>query len=384
MKTEILIKTIIFYFQRIIYYFALALSKLYYPAQKKPFVIIGLETANLLKLYAKIFNAFSININHNPSYSNKYNLDFSKFSRVIQLLVLPFLFPFFIKKFDSFWYLSLGAFFVSADGRLWEHSVLKKNNIKIASFFMGSDIRSYVLAREAARNINFDHHSFYLDQNISNHMIAIIDLKSKKYSHATDLHADYVFNLAVDNISYIKKDVYMPPLPVERNLFNFNQAKWSNQDNITILHCPSYPVLKGTQLVNAAIKKLVIEGYKFDFTLLTGVPHADVLEALDRSHIVLNEFYCFSPGIFGIEALEANCLLFTSASQEIEPGLFDGSDQAWVPTYYWQVYDNLKFYLDNFHLAQAKANIGTTWAKTYCSHESTKSYVESIMNIKKI
>ena len=27
---------------------------------------------------------------------------------------------------------------------------------------------------------------------------------------------------------------------------------------------------------------------------------------------------------------------------------------------YWQIYDNLKFYLDNFHLAQAKANIGTT------------------------
>ena len=71
MKTDELIKTIIFYFQRIIYYFALALSKLYYPGQKKPFVIIGLETANLLKLYAKIFNAFSININHNPSYSNK-------------------------------------------------------------------------------------------------------------------------------------------------------------------------------------------------------------------------------------------------------------------------------------------------------------------------
>ena len=30
--------------ERIIYYFALALSKLYYPAQKKPFVIIGETT----------------------------------------------------------------------------------------------------------------------------------------------------------------------------------------------------------------------------------------------------------------------------------------------------------------------------------------------------
>ena len=61
-----------------------------------------------------------------PHIAIKYNLDFSKFSRFIQLIVLPLLFPFFIKKFDSFWYLSLGAFFVSADGRLWEHSVLKK------------------------------------------------------------------------------------------------------------------------------------------------------------------------------------------------------------------------------------------------------------------
>jgi len=142
--------------------------------------------------------------------------------------------------------------------------------------------------------------------------------------------------------------------------------------------------LKGTPLINAAIKKLQIEGYDFNFTMLTGVPHAEVLRALDKSHIVLNQFYCFAPGMFGIEALEANCLLFNSASREIEPSLFEGSDEAWVVTYYWQIYDNLKFYLDNFHLAQAKANIGTTWAKTYCSHESVKSYVESIMNIKKI
>jgi len=380
----IILKSIIFRFQVLIYYVASVISKFYYPSEKKPLLIIGMETSNLLKLYSKIFKAFSINTNNNPSYSNKYNLDISRFPLAFQPLILAVIFPFLIKKFDSFWYLSRGSFFISNDGRLWEFSILKKHNTQIGTFFLGDDIRSIILSRENAKSLNFDHHSFYLDQNIDNRMIKINDQKSKQYSHAADIHSDHIFSLSVDQISHIKRPVYAVPMPVQRNRFEFNISKWDAVEKINILHCPSYPVLKGTPLINAAIKKLQIEGYDFNFTMLTGVPHAEVLRALDKSHIVLNQFYCFAPGMFGIEALEANCLLFNSASREIEPSLFEGSDEAWVVTYYWQIYDNLKFYLDNFHLAQAKANIGTTWAKTYCSHESVKSYVESIMNIKKI
>jgi hypothetical protein len=294
---------------------------------------------------------------------------------------LAFIFPFLIKKFDSFWYLSRGSFFISNDGRLWEFSILKKHDVGVATFFLGDDIRSIVLARENAKSLNFDHHTFYLDQNIDDRMIKINDQKSQKYSYAADLFSDHIFSLPIDQISYIKRPVYAFPLPVQRNRFTLNTPKWNDVGTINILHCPSYPVLKGSPLVNAAIKKLQIEGYDFNFTMMSGVPHHEVLSALDKSHIVLNQFYCFAPGIFGIEALEANCLLFNSASREIEPCLFEGSDEAWVVTYYWQIYDNLKYYLDNFHLAQQKANAGTAWAKKNCSDESTKSYVESLINI---
>ena len=338
-----------------------------------------METANLLKLYSEIFKTFSININHNNSYNNKYDLDLSKFPLLLRLLILPAIFPFLLRKYKSFWYLSRASFLISNDGRSWEYSILKKNRTILATFFFGDDIRSISLSRDQATRLDFDHHSFYLDQNINDRMIEINDQKSLNYSKAADLYSDYIFSLPVDQISHIKRSVYPFPLPTQRNKFLINQSKWKNLSTINVLHCPSHPVLKGTQLVNAAIKKLKVDGYKFNFTLLSGVSHAKVLDALDNTHYVLNQFYCFAPGIFGIEAMEANCLVFNSASSEIEPSLFDGSDVAWVTTYYWQIYENLKFYLDNPHLAQEQANLGTLWAKRHCSHESTKLYVESIM-----
>ena len=166
-------------------------------------------------------------------------------------------------------------------------------------------------------------------------------------------------------------------MPVSRNRFFTNNKKWDDLSLIKILHSPSAPMNKGTQMVLSAIKKLEIDGFKFQFKLLSGVPQDQVLRELDAAHIALNEFYAYVPGIFGIEALESNCLLLTSASQNLEPDLFDGCDEAWVPTMYYEIYDNLKFYLENIHQSKRIANQGTKWAKKYCSHEATIEYFRS-------
>ena len=93
---------------------------------------------------------------------------------------------------------------------------------------MGSDIRSYNLAMNAAILAQLDHHTFYSSENLSNNLIELNDIKSKKYSLASDTHSDYIFNFPVDNISYINRDVYAPPLVLERNRFLINNSKWKN------------------------------------------------------------------------------------------------------------------------------------------------------------
>tara|TARA_Y100001970_G_C13854172_1_gene660835 strand:- start:15 stop:740 length:726 start_codon:yes stop_codon:yes gene_type:complete len=238
---------------------------------------------------------------------------------------------------------------------------------------MGADIRSLTLMQEHSSSIGLDHWSNYISDDS---IISYSDQRSKVFSGASNRHADIVFNCEKDQASYINEN-HMIPLPVSRNNYSLNTDKWRDTSTIKILHCPSSPTIKGTQIVMSAIKKLQMEDYKFEFKFLSGVPQTEVLKELDTAHIALNEFYAYVPGLFGIEALEANCLLLTSASKKYEPSLFDGCDDAWVPTMYYQIYDHLKYYLDNIDQARIQADKGTIWAKKYCSHEATINYVNS-------
>ena len=114
-------------------------------------------------------------------------------------------------------------------------------------------------------------------------------------------------------------------------------------------------------------KALEEEGYDFEYTELSNQPNSEVLASLDRAHVVLNQFYAFIPGIFGIEALAANAVLLTSADGEIEPTLPPGANSAWVVTPYWQVYENLKTVLEAPEMMQSQADRGTAWVAAHCS-----------------
>ena len=341
-------------------------------------LIIGNETANLLHLYANIFDCFSINTARNKFYSNEYNLDFSKYPSIFRIIFLPILFAIALRKFSSIWYFSSGSFFVPFKGRLWEFDKVKRSGSSLVCFFVGSDIRSLKLARNLSKELSLDHWSNYILKDMQN-AVESSDKRSLEFSEAADNFSDHIFSVKNDQISYIKNKIHMLPTPVARNRFINNHSKWNDLSRIRILHSPSAFHIKGTQIVTAAIKKLEEEGYVFTFDLLTDVSQKEVLERLDNAHFALNEFYAYCPGIFGVEAMEANCLLLTSASKELEPDLFGEPNNVWVRTPYYEIYDNLKYFLDHPQEAINIANNGTNWAREYCSKDATYNYVKSII-----
>ena len=364
---------IIFLFQKLLFYIS-KICTFWIPLKKNDDgLIIGRETANLLSAYSNLFQYFSINIDKNKFYKNNYSIDLSSYPKFIKHLILPLIYPIILRKFSSILFFSSGSFFISNDGREWEFCKAKESGTKIICIFVGSDIRSLKLTIEHNNSLGLDHWSNYINDDST---IEYSDEISKSLSNASNLYADIIFNSKKDQLSYIK-NCFMPPMPVSRNRFLTNNKKWDDVSLIKILHSPSAPMNKGTQMVLSAIKKLEIDGFKFQFKLLSGVPQDQVLRELDAAHIALNEFYAYVPGIFGIEALESNCLLLTSASQNLEPDLFDGCDEAWVPTMYYEIYDNLRFCLENIHQSKRIANQGTKWAKKYCSHEATIEYFRS-------
>ena len=113
-----------------------------------------------------------------------------------------------------------------------------------------------------------------------------------------------------------------------------------------------------------------------------GESNSVVLKELRSAHIVLNQFYAFVPGLFGVEAMASHCALLTSADRAIEPTLPEGANDAWIVTKYWEIYENLKLLLDNRAELKSVADRGYDWAYKNCRASVSAQIVKDIVSIK--
>ena len=58
-----------------------------------------------------------------------------------------------------------------------------------------------------------------------------------------------------------------------------------------ILHCPSKPQAKGTEIIRSVINDLKAEGYKFSYNEIINKSHDEVLAALDECTFVVDQLY---------------------------------------------------------------------------------------------
>lgn len=72
---------------------------------------------------------------------------------------------------------------------------------------------------------------------------------------------------------------------------------------VRILHSPSNPLVKGTQVIEDAVNALVNKGYSIEFVKLAGVSNAVVLEELQRCDFVVDQVFSDTPmAVFAAEA----------------------------------------------------------------------------------
>ncbi len=85
---------------------------------------------------------------------------------------------------------------------------------------------------------------------------------------------------------------------IYENCVNINTT-----DEIVIIHAPSDPIGKGSALIRASINKLELKGYKINFIEITGKPHKDVIDVLQKCDFIVDQVFSDlpMPG-FAIEA----------------------------------------------------------------------------------
>jgi hypothetical protein len=280
----------------------------------------------------------------------------------------------------GFVYVGPGGFLNSAvDERRSEFAFLAARGRRICCYWTGSDIRSIRLMHELEAETGRPNIGTVIGADNPVFESAEHDERVTRRAAVSDEFADIIFNVAVDQRSYLRRhtepfqyfypdDDFVARPPVAAGT------------RAVVAHAPSSPVIKGTALVRDAVDRLQAEGYDFEYVELIGMPHESILSQLRRSDIVANQFYAFVPSVFGIEALASWTAVLMSADPTVEPDIAPGSDGAWLVTGPTEVYDNLKRLLDEPDTVRSLAARGYEWALATASASASGEVLQRLLS----
>ncbi|KQW47801.1 hypothetical protein ASC77_15355 [Nocardioides sp. Root1257] len=352
--------------------------------------VVGMaEVAGLLKsVGASLPGAVTVNLARHPFYDHQYDIQLDVAGRwsvgrkLRRLVAGPWVLGRLAARHQTFIYIGGQGFLVSAlDGRERELSFLRSIGRTVVCYFAGSEIRSQALLNAFGEAHDMDVITTYQSQVAPGTASDAAERHRRALASAADRNADLIFNAPVDQMSYLERPTEPCLYFYPDELIGRRPDKWADLSGPPlIVHAPSSPIIKGTPLVHAAIKALRADGHEFEYVELTQRPNAEVIALLERAHIVLNEFYSFVPGVFGVEAMAANTVLLTSADPAIEPSLPEGAEAAWVVTPYWRIYDRLKGVLDDRQGMQSQADRGTAWVQQNCSRSASSERLVDLID----
>lgn len=343
-------------------------------------VVIGVtEISKLLYLFGKVIpSATKVCLDENRFYNLDYDYKLRRGNRLIflfkRLLFGPVLLAYLSRKNNLFIYLWSTGFLLN---RKYDFIFLKFIDKKIANIFIGDDIRSPILLKNILKDLNYE--GFLESYGIENpfYVSDQYDNKKKSLAKLTDDYAHVCFSYPVDQASYLLCKQYpVPYISLDQN-FSHSELKFLDK-KLKILHAPTSSIIKGTSFVREAIKQLKADGYDFIYKELINVQHDVVLKELESSHIVLNQFFAFVPGMFGIESMANHCAVMMSADPKIELNLPKSAKDAWMITRYSEIYDNLKYLLDNPREVKKYADQGYAFVKNNYSEENVYNYFKKI------
>lgn len=360
----------------------------------KDFWVIGVsETAqNLYRLGKTINPSITVALSRRQKFYNyKYDYELGFISNnYIRLIVRFFYGPILLGYLSNiathFFYVSGTGFLINIES---EYKFLKSKSKKIACMFIGSDIRSPMLSQRYLQENKIDGFTNYQNIQHSDFSKKKIEDKRKKLASITDTYSDIIFSFKYDQISYLKKPTFPSTYSYEKEKFFYNPKKFDLKSRIKIVHAPSNPLIKGTPLVRAAIKKLLNDGYNFEYVELLDKSNINVLDELQNAHIVLNQFYGYdiSLGLFAIEAMANHTAMLMSYEPNLvsEYGIeLEGFKDCCFNTKYWEIYDNLKYLLDNPKKIRIYADNGYKFCERHFTYESAAKYYNSLFLKKKI
>lgn len=347
-------------------------------------VVGPVEVASIVANFARaVPDSFSVALvpHHFYDFSYNYQIRAGRGDWLRVRFMAPWIFGRLAATARGFVYVGADGFLLGSNAdREWEFAFLRRHGVRIVCVFTGNDIRSPVLMRQFEEETGLETIATYLNEVSPVFATAAYDERRRRTAAVADQYADVIFNAAVDQLSYLQKATTPFPYFYPDESLMLDDSKHIVPGPRIIVHAPSSPIIKGTQVVRATVQRLHAEGYDFEYRELIDVPHTEILESLREAHIVLNEFYAFVPGVFGVEAMANGCALLTRADELIETDLPDGSNSAWIVTTAADIYANLRRLLDNPGLIAPQAAAGRAWVQQNATVSASGARIHELLD----
>lgn len=380
----------LFWFQKFLLIFTYLFSKPFSSKHEKIWIVGVDDIASMVySIGNAIPNSFTVSFRTPVFYStSKYSFSFPswmgpKIQTMLGSLVGPILLGFLTSRAIGFIYLGSAGFLLKAsDHRKFEFAWLKSKGKKIVCYFTGTDIRSPKLMLRFEKQTGLKTLGGRISEINPKVLEPEYEIQKQEIAKVADDYANLIFNARIDQMSYLKSKTLPFAYFYPDNQFQLLPDKFNDDVPVRVLHSPSSPYLKGTEYVREAVNDLLSEGYDFEYVELIEANHSLVIAELGKSQIVLNEFFSFVPGVFGVEAMAHTCALITSADENIETDLPPGSNKAWICSSHLEIKNNLRKLLEDREFAKMTAISGYKWAVQWASESSSgRSLNEVLINI---
>ena len=237
------------------------------------------------------------------------------------------------------------------------YPVLKLFGKKIITAFLGSDVRYWYAFAEEMRSYGvYEEMSPFFEYARTRSGGSYWD--KQRTVRVAEKYSDIIVSCSDSGQLQIQPYI-RGHVPLDLSEFRFNVP---GRIKPLILHAPSVPEAKGTNVVLNAIKELQEEGLEFEFRLIEKMPHKELRNLLTEADIVIDELYSATIGGLSSEAMATgNVVLvrYMAEYSKVPPGC------PAVNTTIFTLKENLRRVILNVEERKDLANRGRVFVETY-------------------
>jgi glycosyltransferase involved in cell wall biosynthesis len=172
------------------------------------------------------------------------------------------------------------------------------SNVRVASFLMGSDVRDHSVFAQQYSVSEWEFPDEYQTPPLASKL---------KTLRVHERFADAIFSVP-DQMGLALRPYHHLQVPLRLEQFEYRVP---GREIPRVVHAPSAPHVKGTDLIERALGRLKEEGVQFEFVSIREMTHEGVLRTLTDADVLVDELILHGPGWLSFEAMASGCAVAT-------------------------------------------------------------------------